>query len=225
MNRQTALVAALGALLILVLAFVFIVRPRQQEVAEIQTEIEEVRAEQGVVRTQIARLEEVRARSPEVEAALAAAESVIPRDDAKIPAAVRQLQMAANDSGADLASVALDRPADVAELNEDEDVEVPEDLTSLSVTVTVRGGYFQIVDFLRRIEDPVVTPRALLWTNAAVSLEDYPTLNANLSGVMFAYLEDLPEVDDTATEAPDAEGADAPDQSPTEGTTTEEDAS
>lgn len=209
MNRQLTLLAALGAVLLVVVAYLFLIKPQQDEVTEIRTEIESTQDQQTQVRAQISRLEDVRARIPEVEAAIAAAETILPRDDAKLAAAVRQLQVAANDSGAELTSISMGRPEAVT-ADADTEVTVPADLASISVTATVGGGYFQIVDFLRRVEDPALTPRAVLWGSASVTLDEYPTLTANLSGNMFAYLEDIgvdedgaapqPETDETETD-------------------------
>lgn len=198
MSRQTTLLSVLGAVLLLVVAYLFLIKPQQDEISAIRTEIDTTQEEQSQVRAQIAQLESVRATIPEVEAAIAAAETIVPHGDAKVPGAVRQLQMAANDSGVELTSVALARPTVVTDAGPA--VSIPADLASLSVTVTLSGGYYQIVDFLRRVEDPVVTPRAILWSNVAVTLEEYPTLTANLSGSMFAYLDDIGAEEPAPTE-------------------------
>ena len=188
MNRQTTLLAVLAAVLLLVVGYLFVVKPKQGEIADIRTEIEDAQAQQSQVRAQISQLEAVRASIPEVEAALAAAETIIPRDEAELPAALRMLQMAANDSGVQLDTVSMSRPEVVAT---EAGVTVPADLSQITVSVSLSGGYFQIVDFLRRTEDPVLTPRAILWSSSAVSLDEYPTLTVTLAGTMYAYLEDI----------------------------------
>lgn len=188
MTRQKTLLSILAAVLLVILAFVFLLRPQMTEADEVRQEIEDTRAQQAQLESQIVRLEDVRARSPEIEALVAAADTLIPRDDPALPAAVRQLQMAANDSGAQLVSVAMSRPAVTEATN---DVAVPPGLATIATSVTVSGGYFQLVDFLRRVEDPVISPRAILWNQANVTLAEYPTLTMNLSGALFAYLEDI----------------------------------
>ena len=202
MNRQKTLLSILGAVLLVVLAFVFLFRPQMTQADELRQDIEDTRAQQAQLRTQIAQLEDVRSRSPEIEALVAAANTIIPHDDPALPAAVRQLQVAATDSGASLVSVSMTRP-EVAESNND--VPMPEGLATIGTTVTVSGGYFQLVDFLRQIEDPVISPRAVLWQQANVVLDEYPTLTLNLSGALFAYLDDLGQpapAPDTGTEQP-----------------------
>lgn len=197
MTRQATLLSVLAAVLLLVLAYFFVVKPKQDEMAETRAEIESTQSQQAQVRAQISRLENVRASIPEVEAAIAAAETIVPRDDAKLAAAVRQLQVAANDSGAVLSSVGMSRPSAVTG---DGTVDPPAGLASIGVNITVEGGYFQIVDFLRRVEDPALTPRAVLWSTSSISLDEYPTLTANLAGNMFAYLDDIGAEEPAPTE-------------------------
>ena len=212
MSRQATLLSVLGAVLLLVVGYLFVVKPKQDEIADIRTEIQSTQDQQRQVEAQIARLEQVRATIPEVEAAIAAADTIVPHDDAKLSAAVRQLQVAANDSGTELTTVSLARPAAVT----DTETTVPADLASINVSVTITGGYYQIVDFLRRIEDPVISPRAILWNTSSVALEEYPTLTATLTGSMYAYLEDLG--DEPEAPAPTDGGEQATD-APTDGET------
>lgn len=186
MNRQQMLLGVLGVIVILVLFYMFVFNPKQEELAEIETEIEEAIAQEAALEVRIASLEEVRARAPEIEASLATAESIIPREQA-LPSALRQLQLAADDAGAELTSVTPGRPAgtegEIAELAE------------LTVNVVLTGSYFQLVDFLRRVEDPAITPRGIIWSGVTISAAEYPTLTATMSGRMFALLPAPPAVE------------------------------
>ena len=110
-----------------------------------------------------------------IEADLAAYNTVITPDPG-LPSLLRQLQTAANDSGLELQSVAPGEPAILAELP---------DIQSISLAVEVSGGYFQLVDFLRRIEDPIIVGRGLLIDGLEVSLDEYPTLTIGLTGRIF----------------------------------------
>lgn len=181
MNRQSIIVAALVGVLVVAGYYFLLFKPRSDEVAEIEDQIEQVVQQQTALRSRIAALEEVRSQAPEIEARLAAAEAVIPRDPA-LPSALRQLQLAADDSGLELVSITPGRP-DGADVDG-----APPELASLSLSLALNGGYFQIVDFLRRVEDPSIVPRGVLWTSVALGVDEYPTLTANLSGEMFALL-------------------------------------
>lgn len=187
MSRQNAILTILAAVLVVVLFFFFLFQPRANDIAEARTQAEDVRAQQQVTRTRITQLEAVRAEAPEVEAALAAAETIIPRNSA-LPAAVRQIQMAANTSGGTLVSIAVTRPQEVETTTGAAPATGAEQLAQMGLTVSFSGGYFQVVDFLRRIEDPAITPRAVVWESLSVADEEYPVLTTSLSGRMFALL-------------------------------------
>lgn len=194
MNRLTAAAAGLVVVLVLVLYWMFVWSPKSERVGEIEAQIEQTIARQQAVQRDIAELEEVRSRVARLEAGLAASQSIVPRDSG-LPGALRQLQLAAQDAGATLVSVQPGRPAAV------EEAEVPgqDQLASLPLSVQVRGGYFQLVDFLRRVEDPTITPRGIAWEGVTVSSQDYPVLDMSLAGEMYALL----------PSGGDGEGADA----------------
>lgn len=209
MSRMAWVVSALGALAFIALFFVLVFQPAREELADVEEQIALEQTEQARLDGEIQRLRSVREEAPMVEAELAAAEAIVPRDPA-LPALIRQLQMAADESGVTLSSVATGRPAEL---------EAPPEpgLSAIDVNTQVEGGYFQIVDFLRRIEEPTISPRGLVWVNAAVTRveESYPDLNVTLSGRTFGVIpvplppepEPEPEAestdDDTEDEAED----------------------
>ncbi|MEX0651806.1 MAG: hypothetical protein WD186_07250, partial [Actinomycetota bacterium] len=67
-----------------------------------------------------------------------------------------------------------------------------QNLYALALSVQIEGGYFQIVDLLRRLEDPAITPRGMTWSALALSIAEAPELTATLSGRTFAILADPP---------------------------------
>ena len=196
MSRMAWVVAALGAVAVIALFFVLVFQPARAELAEVEEQIALEQAEQARLEGEITRLRSVRESAPGVEADLAAADAIVPRDPA-LPALVRQLQAAADESGVTLTSVSTSRPVEL---------EAPpvEGLSSIDVSVQIDGGYFQIVDFLRRIEQPNISPRGLAWLDASVTRDDasYPELNVALSGRAYAVIAvPLPPEAETQPEA------------------------
>lgn len=199
MNRTAALLVGLLAVALVALSFMFLIKPKMDEVTELEAEAETLRSQQAQVQSQISALQQVRATSPNLEAELAAIGAIIPTTPS-LPAALRQLQVAADDSGVTLVSVAPGRPssADVGDIPE---------LSTISVSLALEGGYFQVVDFLRRIEDPRLTARGFLLSGVSASPAEYPTLNVTVTGAMFALLDQPvtaqpePEPTETATDA------------------------
>ena len=182
MNRMAWVVAGLAAVAVIALFFVLVFQPAREDLAEVEEQIALEQTEQARLEAEIERLRLVRESAPGVEADLAAADAIIPRDPA-LPALVRQLQVAADESGISLLSVATGRPNEVDEAPE-------EGLSSIDVNTQVEGGYFQLIDFLRRIEDPAISPRGIVWLTASVTRVDevYPDLSVSLVGRTYAVL-------------------------------------
>lgn len=196
MNRQALLLGALAVVLVVALWWFFLIAPMRTEVEELEAQIEQTIVQQSTVRQRIAALEELRAAAPAIEAEIVAAEAVVPRT-AALPSAVRQLAQAADDSGIELLAVVPGRPTAVAG--------GAEGLAELSLALTVEGSYFQYVDFLRRIEDPAIIARGIVWDAMTLSTDEYPVLGGTLTGRMFAVLP-----------APPAAPTDEPTDEPTE---------
>ena len=200
MKRSQVLLSILAAGLVIALFYVLLWSPAREDLAELEEQIAAQQTQQQQLQQEITRLRAVRDEAPEVEAELAAAEAIVPRD-AALPAALRQLQVAADESGVVLQSVTTSRPTAIAE--------GPAGLSSIGASMQLFGGYFQIVDFLRRVEDPAITPRGLTWGNATLALgSEYPELNVSLTGSMYALIA-VPAVPEPAvpddTEAGDDE--------------------
>jgi Tfp pilus assembly protein PilO len=193
MKRSQILLSVLGAILIVALFYVLLMQPAREEVVALETQIaEEVVAQAGLTQ-EIARLRSVRDQAPEVEAELVTGEAIVPRD-VSLPSALRQLQLSADDSGVVLQAVTTSRPIFVED--------GPEGLAQIASTVQLVGGYFQIVDFLRRIEDPAITPRGVEWTGATLARgEEYPELNVVLDGALYAVIA-VPPPPEVETELP-----------------------
>ena len=182
MKRLTLLLTALGMVLLVVVFFLFLFQPAREELAVVEEQIDQQLDEQLALQGEIDRLRSVREEAPAVEAGLATADAIVPRDPG-LPALVRNLQLAADESGIALITVSTSRPTELADIETD-------GLSSLAVTTQLEGGYFQVVDFLRRIEDPGITPRGVTWSTATVSRADdlYPDLTVSLTGNAYAII-------------------------------------
>lgn len=198
MKRVTLLLAGLGVLLIIVLWYLLIWSPRTDELETVEAQIADAQAQQAVARSRITALRGVREVAPQLQADLVAAETLLPRETA-LPSALRQLQQAADDAGATLVSVSPGRPSPVEGGG-------PQ-LYEMTLSAEIRGTYFQIVDVLRRIEDPAITPRGVLWDSMGLNISDAPELSASLGGRMFALLPDPPAPEPDPVEGVPADDA------------------
>ena len=210
MKRSQVILSVLAGVLVIALFYMLLHQPQRDEIAAVELEIAAELTQQQQLEQEIARLQAVRAEAPEVEAGIVAGAVIVP-PQASLPSALRQLQQSAEDSGLVLQSVSTARP---------EEMLPPLDgLSSIGVNVQLVGSYFQVVDFLRRVEDPAIAARGVLWDGATISRDEHPTLNVSLSGSLFALISTpLPpelEVPDVTDEL-DAESAE-------EGVTTDAD--
>jgi Tfp pilus assembly protein PilO len=227
MSRIQVLLAVVAGLLVAALFFFLVWQPKQEELELVEADIDMVIAEQQQLTTERNRLRSVRENAPEIEADLRAAEAVVPTST-DIPAVLRQLQLAADDAGIVLRSISPQRAEQLPDAEPG--------LSVLAVGVQVEGTYFQIVDFVRRIEDPSMTPRGLLWDGLTMSIDEFPglgespTLITTLSGQLYARLpapppEETEEADEGADGETDVEvNGDTDDTSDTDEQTPEDEA-
>jgi Tfp pilus assembly protein PilO len=203
MKRATLLLTVLGLVLVLAAWFMFVWSPRAEAITETEASIVDVQAQQATTQNRIAELQGVREQAPQLQAELAAAESLLPRDTA-LPSALRQLQTAADESQATLVSVSPARPEAVENATPG--------LFAMTLSAELRGTYFQIVDVLRRLEDPAISPRGIVWDSAGMGVDETaPNLTVTLTGRMFAVLPSPPAPGAEDPEGATAEAADGTD--------------
>ena len=158
-RRQELIIAAVGALLVLVAATMLLVRPTRQATAEARADREAAIAESQSLRDQVKALEALKPNQAELNAKASLARAEFPATPA-LPGLVDALQDSASLAGVELGTVAPATPK-VSTVNPL--------LAEITTTVNVSGGYFEIQDFLVRLESLVkgsdpgrVAPRSVL---------------------------------------------------------------
>lgn len=202
MRRYRVPLAAAGLGVLLVLGFwLAVYQPRAGRVAALEAETEQLKSQQGVVRSAIARLEAIAAEEDRVRADLATAQQLIPTD-VQQPALLAQLQEAADAADVDLDGVTFGEPTPVQGAPEPDEPGTV--LAEISVTLTLAGDYFELVDLLGRLERDV--PRAMLVDNLHLTEaeEGFPALSGVASGRAFSLVpsDDLAEGAQPSTEQP-----------------------
>ena len=160
MTRRNELVlAGVGALLVLVAATLLLVRPTRQATADANDERDTAVSESQALRDQIKALEALKPNEAELKAKANLAKAEFPATPG-LPALVDALQDSAGQAGVDLGTVSPSTPQ-ISTTN-------PQ-LAEITTTVSVSGGYFEIQDFLVRLENLVkgsdpgrVAPRSVL---------------------------------------------------------------
>jgi Tfp pilus assembly protein PilO len=200
MTRVQMLLTGLAALLLVVLFWLLLWSPQQDELAEIQDDIQAAQDRQRLLAGERDALRAVRDEAPTAAAELAAASAVMPEDQA-LPSSLRQFQQAADEAGVTLRTISPSRPQQVDD--------APAGVSRIGVSFDMAGSYFQIVDFLRRVEDPSITPRAMIVSQFALNRAEYPELNVTLGGAIYTRLPqpppDEPEESENDEDDPDVE--------------------
>lgn len=197
MTRQATFLAILVALLLAVGFWFLLFQPGQEELAEVETQIADVEAQQVTTQQRIVELEQVRSDAASIEAALASAASLVPSETA-LPATLRQLQAAADDSGLLLLNISPSTPTALTD-----EAAAGIDLAEITVNMTGNGSYFQFVDFLRRVEDPALVSRGVVIDNVTVTVDEYPDLTVTITARIFANV--VPGPDPAAEPEPEEE--------------------
>ena len=200
--RFPPLVIGLVVAVLLTVAFWFLLyKPADNEQTLIETEIVNLESQQAALRSDIKLLRDVKAREVEIRAAMARLEEYVPAGPDQ-PAAIRQFQQIADDAGADIVNVTWGEPtvpqAAAGATPADTGTEQTT-LANIPVTMVIEGGYFQVVDFFRRVE--VELPRAVLvnQVNIAEAQSGFPRLSTTWNGQLFSIIDTADLVDVTTS--------------------------
>jgi Tfp pilus assembly protein PilO len=165
-RRQELVLAAGGTLLVLVAATMLLIRPARQATAEARADREAAVTESQSLRDQIKALEALQPNEAELKAKAGLARAEFPASPA-LPGLVDALQDSASLAGVELGTMAPSAPTS-STLNPL--------LAEITTNVDVSGGYFEIQDFLARLENLVkgsdpgrVDPRSVLIESVNVS--------------------------------------------------------
>jgi Tfp pilus assembly protein PilO len=225
MTRRAPLIVVSCAVLLSVAFWYLLYRPRQAEQAGYNDETAQLESRRSQLQGEVAALREVERNADDYRSQFERLAQYIPGGPGQ-PAALRELQRASDESGVKITETVFGDPAPVEGAPESGDAETT--LAQIPTQMTVEGGYFQVVDLLRRIE--VDLARAIkIDTVAMAEAEEkgFPELSATWTGQIFAVLplgdvldeSGQPATPATPTEAPTG-GASSPDQptaSPTGG--------
>lgn len=210
--RLVPLIGALVALIVAAAFYFLLYQPRQAEQEQLEAETAQLIAQQSQLQAQIDELTAIRDDQPRIAAALERLELLIPSTVAQA-GAIRQLQGAADAAGVDLSSITFEDPVAVTPAaTTAEGLQ----LGSLTTSAVVEGGYFQAVDFFRRLETEV--DRAVLVSSVTMAEgpDGFPSLSTAWTGELFALIPAVATVD-PAVPPPVAGASPSPTASPSPG--------
>ncbi len=142
-GRARIIITALVSVVLLVLFYFFFIRPRQNELSEVRSQVEAETNRTQVLQGELNRLRALQEQAPQLREQLAELEELVPERN-QVPNFIFQVQEAANRSGVGFLQISPqlpDQPLEGAAVAE------------ITVSLRARGGYFAIQDFIRRLYD------------------------------------------------------------------------
>jgi type IV pilus assembly protein PilO len=177
--KQWVALAAVAALVILAGGWFLLVSPKRSDAAALRTQTSDKQRANQLLAGQVATLKSQAKDLPAQQAKLAAVAAKIP-DNGAMPTLIRSLNKAAADTGVELVSLAPGQPTAVAPAA----VTTPASgsttarsaapasaatvgtLQSVGVTLNVVGSYFQVAEYLDRLENLTRSFRVTGFTEA-----------------------------------------------------------
>lgn len=135
------ILAIFGVIVFLAIGFFFLVKPRQNELADVKDQIVAANSQTQQLRVELAHRQELKENELQLRAQLAEVRQLVPQSD-EIANFVFQVQDEADKSGVTFVQVTPQLPkpplegAAVAQIN---------------ISIRANGGYFAIQDFVRRL--------------------------------------------------------------------------
>lgn len=137
------IIAVVAAVLVLLLMYFFLIRPRQSELSDLRTQVETEENKTQSLQTELSRLQALQQKAPELQSALNEIRALVPQTD-QVPNFIFQVQQAANQSGVSFLDITPELPKPPPEGAE---------VAEVRAQVTVKGGYFAVQDFIRRLTE------------------------------------------------------------------------
>lgn len=201
-TRRQLIVAGVVAVVITALFFLFLLSPKLKDISKTRDDVQTARAQQDTLNTQLAHLKDVKKNAPETTAKLAALSQYVPATP-DLPGFILQVQNAATASSIDLQSIAPSPPTDVSGAT---------GVQSISVSLTVQGGFFRMEDFLSRLENlqRAVEVRSFSLAPQPSTISSELTLSSTITLTMFVAQPNASARGATAAPAPATSASPSP---------------
>lgn len=178
MSRRTVLLGAGAALLVLVLWYFLLWSPQRSKVADARDRRENAEAEAANLRIQLSRLQDLKQREALQRAELETLRVAVP-DQPNLAQFILDANDAATKAGIEFLSITPSVPAAATTGNGAPAAGAPP--PSVSMTMSIKGGYFQVLDFVNRLTD---LPRIVVIDSLNVNAGG-GTLDVSLQARMF----------------------------------------
>ncbi len=135
------IVAVVGAVLVVLLAYMLLIRPRQSELTDVEAEVAQEENLTVQLAADLDRLRDLQRNAPKLQAELERIRDLVPQDH-EVANFLFQVNAAANASGVEFLQISPELPKSPPE---------GAALAEVRITIGGSGGYFAIQDFVRRL--------------------------------------------------------------------------
>lgn len=140
-GRTRLILAGVAALLVVLLFYMFAIRPRNAELSDLKAQVEQENAKTAQLNLQLDHLRELQDNAPQAQAELTRIQQYVPKD-ANMENFIFQVNAAGAESGVIVTGITPTLPKAPPE---------GAAVAQVQVQIGARGGYFAIQDFIRRL--------------------------------------------------------------------------
>jgi Tfp pilus assembly protein PilO len=168
-SNRRPLVIGIGAVVLALLVFVALVKPKTAKLSDLKTQVDQANSQTQQLQVQISELADARRQAPEVKKELARLEALIPATTDE-PGMLRRLKRSADRSAIELTSIGSGQPTTAGPYS------------TIPVDIEVSGSYFAMQEYLFRLE---TFARAVKVTNLQLVPSSWPTLQVKITANFF----------------------------------------
>jgi type IV pilus assembly protein PilO len=177
MKRVVLLVAAGVAVLVVIVWYAAIYSPKNSDLSKAQDDLKTAQSQRDNLQTQLSNLRDLEANRAKQQAALQKLNAAVPTTP-DLAGFILQANDIATQAGVDWLQVSPSLPSASAGGGP----------TTINLTMQLQGGFFQVYDYLNRLEDLqriVVVDTVNLTATGDTSNPSDPTLSMGITGRMF----------------------------------------
>lgn len=147
MNAKAPLITLIIILLVGFGTYFFFIGPQFQRQSELEAEKQNLQQQESTLQTQINMLKDLQANQVRTRAKLNRISSFLP-DGPDQPGFLASMQVVGDSASVEVTEMSFGEPADVQGVEPTNGLQ----LSQMTVSTSVKGDYFRLIDFLRRIE-------------------------------------------------------------------------
>jgi Tfp pilus assembly protein PilO len=166
-SRRAPLLAAVGVLVVCILAVLFFVLPKMHDVSSAKDDLDQANQEQTTLEIRKASLEQAKKDAPKAQATINNVHRRIP-PTADEPALIQYLNGAATSAGIEIVSLTPGNPV----------FDQTTGLSTITVAISASGSYFDLTQFMYNIE---TLPRAAVVTTMSLAPVDQSSVSPVLT--------------------------------------------